>query len=409
MEEEANAESSEKKIEEGLPPEINTEEVLEEVKKENDVPKKEEHKEEKHKKEKKKEEEDEELLAASDEEELLKFVEESEPKIYVVGAGGSGCNTLNRLFDLGIKGAKLIAMNTDARHLLQVKANRKLVLGKSLTKGRGAGSNPEIGQKAAEESAEQIKEILKDANLVFITCGLGGGTGTGSAPIIAKIAKNDINALTVAVVTLPFTSEGRIRMENAIKGLEKLRKYVDTVIVIRNDKLLTIAPELPLNTAFKVCDEVLAGSVKGITELVTKAGMVNVDFADLTTILKDAGTAVIGLGEASAEVKHEERAKIAIETALNSPLLDADISTATRALINIVGGSDMTLKEANYIVEETARRIYPDAHIIQGSRIEEDMKKSAIRVLVVLAGVTIPKYNVEGTLDIENLDLELIG
>lgn len=409
MEEEANAGSSEKKIEEGLPPEINTEEVLEEVKKENDVPKKEEHKEEKHKKEKKKEEEDEELLAASDEEELLKFVEESEPKIYVVGAGGSGCNTLNRLFDLGIKGAKLVAMNTDARHLLQVKANRKVVLGKSLTKGRGAGSNPEIGQKAAEESAEQIKEILKDANLVFITCGLGGGTGTGSAPIIAKIAKNDINALTVAVVTLPFTSEGRIRMENAIKGLEKLRKYVDTVIVIRNDKLLTIAPDLPLNTAFKVCDEVLAGSVKGITELVTKAGMVNVDFADLTTILKDAGTAVIGLGEASAEVKHEERAKIAIETALNSPLLDADISTATRALINIVGGSDMTLKEANYIVEETARRIYPDAHIIQGSRIEEDMKKSAIRVLVVLAGVTIPKYNVEGTLDIENLDLELIG
>lgn len=410
MEEEANVKNVEEKIDEGPSSEIDAEEVMEEVEEEKEAHK-EGHKEEKHMTEKKKKEnnDEDELLAASDEEELLKFVEESEPKIYVVGAGGSGCNTLNRLFELGIKGAKLIAMNTDARHLLQVKANRKVVLGKSLTRGRGAGSNPEIGQKAAEESVEQIKEVLKDANLVFVTCGLGGGTGTGSAPIIAKIAKNDIDALTVAVVTLPFTSEGRIRMENAIKGLEKLRKYVDTVIVIRNDKLLTIAPDLPLNTAFKVCDEVLAGSVKGITELVTKAGMVNVDFADLTTILKNAGTAVIGLGEASAEVKHEERAKIAIETALNSPLLDADVSTATRALININGGSDMTLKEANYIVEETARRIYSDAHIIQGSRIEEDMKKSAIRVLVVLAGVTIPKYSVEGTFDIENLDLELIG
>jgi cell division protein FtsZ len=158
-----------------------------------------------------------------------------------------------------------------------------------------------------------------------------------------------------------------------------------------------------------VCDEVLAGSVKGITELVTRAGMVNVDFADLTTILKDAGTAVIGLGEASAEVKREDRARIAIETALNSPLLDADISTATRALINITGGSDMSLKEAEYIIAESAKRIHPDAHIIFGSRVEENMKKSAIRVLVVLAGVTIPKYTVEGTLDIGDLDLELIG
>jgi cell division protein FtsZ len=408
MEEEVYKENVEKTIEESQPPEVSTEEVMEEFEKEKEAPKGEE-KEEKHKKEKKKEESDEELLAASDEEELLKFVEESEPKIYVVGAGGSGSNTLNRLFELGIKGAKLIAMNTDARHLLQIKANRKIVLGKNLTRGRGAGSNPEIGQKAAEESAEQIKEVLKDANMVFITCGLGGGTGTGSAPVIAKIAKNDINALTVAVVTLPFSSEGRIRMENAIKGLEKLRKYVDTVIVIRNDKLLTIAPDLPLNTAFKVCDEVLAGSVKGITELVTRAGMVNVDFADLTTILKDAGTAVIGLGEASAEVKREDRARIAIETALNSPLLDADISTATRALINITGGSDMSLKEAEYIIAESAKRIHPDAHIIFGSRVEENMKKSAIRVLVVLAGVTIPKYTVEGTLDIGDLDLELIG
>ncbi|MEM3422440.1 MAG: cell division protein FtsZ [Candidatus Bilamarchaeaceae archaeon] len=345
----------------------------------------------------------------SDDEEIAKFLAETEQKIYVVGAGGSGTNTIDRLFEMGIKGAKLIGMNTDARHLLKIKAHKKIILGKKLTQGRGAGSNPIIGEEAAKESAAEIKEVLKDASMVFITCGLGGGTGTGSAPIIAEIAKNN-GALTIAVVTLPFASEGKVRFENAIKGLEKLKKNVDTVIVIKNDKLLNLVPNLPLNLAFKVCDEVLAGSVKGITELVTRSGLVNVDFADLKTILSTAGYAVIGLGEASIDAKPEERAKLAVETALNSPLLDADLRSAKRALINVIGGEDMTLKEAEYVVAETAKRIDPEAHIIWGSRIEKDMRKTSMRVLVVLAGVRFPQYE-EGTkeINIDTLDLDIIG
>jgi len=345
----------------------------------------------------------------TDDEEIAKFIAETEQKIYVVGAGGSGTNTIDRLFEMGIKGATLIGMNTDAKHLLKIRAQKKIILGKKLTKGRGAGSNPIIGEEAAKEAIPEIKEALKDASMVFVTCGLGGGTGTGSAPIIAEVAKST-GALTIAVVTLPFASEGKVRMDNALKGLEKLKKNVDTIIIIKNDKLLNLVPNLPLNLAFKVCDEVLAGSVKGITELVTKSGLVNVDFADLKTILSSAGYAVIGVGEASIDAKPEERAKLAVETALNSPLLDADLRSAKRALINVIGGEDMTLKEAEFVVSETARRIDPEAHIIWGSRIEKDMRKTSMRVLVVLAGVRFPQYE-QGTKDvnIETLDLDIIG
>jgi len=346
---------------------------------------------------------------SKDDEEILKFIEESRPNIYVVGTGGSGSNTLDRLFQLGISGVNLVAMNTDARHLLHVKANKKVLLGKKVSKGRGAGSNPAVGEESAKETLDEIKESLKEPSMVFITCGLGGGTGTGSAPIIAEAAKS-AGALTVAVVTLPFTSEGKVRMENALAGLDKLKKNTDTVIVIKNDKLLNLVPDLPLNTAFKVCDEVLAGSVKGIAELVTKTGLVNVDFADLRTILTDGGFAVIGLGEASLDAKKEDRARVAVETALNSPLLDADVSTSTKALINVIGGEDMSLKESEYVVSETAGRINPNAHIIWGSRVDENIKKSSMRVLVVLAGVRFPKYVIK-TMDgeQESLDLDIIG
>ena len=355
----------------------------------------------------KKDDQNEEEAVANDieEQEILKFVKESEPKIFVVGCGGSGSNTLNRLFELKIEGAKLVAANTDARHLLTVKADKKILLGKQLTKGRGCGSYPECGEKSAEESAEEIKKQLEGANLVFVTCGLGGGTGTGAAPVVAKIAKKDLGALTVGIVTLPFSSEGKIRRENAIKGLEKLRRNVDTLIVIKNDKLLTIAPDLPLNTAFKISDEVLAGSVKGIAELVTKAGLVNVDFADLSTVLKDGGYAVIGIGEATADIDRSERAKIAIETALNSPLLDVDISSAKRALINIIGGEDLTLREVEYIVSQTAKKIDPEAHIIFGARTEQNLKRSVIRVLIVLAGVSFEEFSEEKT-DYSNLVID---
>jgi len=344
----------------------------------------------------------------SDDEEIMKFLQETEQKIYVVGAGGSGTNTLDRLYEMGTQGVNLIGVNTDARHLLKIKANKKMIIGKKVSGGKGAGSNPLIGEEAAKESLADIKESLKNASMVFVTCGLGGGTGTGSAPIIAQAARSS-GALTVAVVTLPFSSEGKIRMENALQGLEKLRKSVDTLIVIKNDKLLGLVPNLPLNTAFKVCDEVLAGSVKGIAELVTKSGMMNVDFADLRTILASAGYAVIGIGEASIDAKHDERARIAVETALTSPLLDADISNAGRALINVIGGEDMTLKEAEYVVAETSKRINPDAHIIWGSRVEENLKRSSMRVLVVLAGVQFPQYKVAKHQDVEELDLDIIG
>ncbi len=343
-----------------------------------------------------------------DDEEILKFIEESRPNIYIVGTGGSGTNTLDRLFQMGISGVSLIGMNTDARHLLHVHANKKVLLGKKTSKGRGAGSNPMVGEESAKESLDEIKEAIKEPSMVFITCGMGGGTGTGSAPIIAEAAKS-MGALTVAVVTLPFTSEGKVRWENALSGMEKLKKNTDTIIVIKNDKLLNLVPDLPLNTAFKVCDEVLAGSVKGIAELVTKAGLVNVDFADLRTILAEGGFAVIGLGEASLDAKKEDRARVAVETALNSPLLDADVSTSTRALINVVGGEDMSLKEAEYVVQETSSRINPNAHIIWGSRIDDNIKKSSMRVLVVLAGVRFPKYAPKHDVEQESLDLDLIG
>ncbi|MFH2105762.1 MAG: cell division protein FtsZ [Candidatus Micrarchaeota archaeon] len=346
---------------------------------------------------------------ADSNDEILKFIEENKQKIYIVGSGGSGSNTLDRLFELGIDGVKLIAMNTDARHLLKVRANKKIILGKKVSGGKGAGSNPTVGEEAAKEALSEIKNVISDGSLVFITCGLGGGTGTGSAPIIAEQAKA-AGALTVGVVTLPFTSEGKIRMENAMTGLEKLKKFTDTLIVIKNDKLLNLVPDLPLNTAFKVCDEVLAGAVKGITELVTKSGLVNVDFADLRTILSSGGFAVIGLGEASLDAKGDERCRIAIDTALNSPLLDAEIDSCTKALVNVVGGEDMTLKEAEYIVAETSRRINPNAHIIWGSRIEENMKKSSMRVLIVLAGVRFTKKETK-TVDqeLDGLDIDIIG
>ncbi|MGV8085812.1 MAG: cell division protein FtsZ [Candidatus Bilamarchaeum sp.] len=351
-----------------------------------------------------------ELPKSKDDEELLKFIQEEDAKhkIYIVGSGGSGTNTLDRLFEMGVNSVNLVAMNTDAKHLLKVRANKKILLGKKLSGGRGAGSNPQIGEESAKESIEEIKAALKDCSMVFITCGMGGGTGTGSAPVIAEVAKS-MGALTVAVVTLPFSSEGKIRLENAMQGLEKLKKHTDTLIVIKNDKLLSLVPDLPLNTAFKVCDEVLAGSVKGIAELVTKSGLVNVDFADLRTILSQAGFAVIGLGEASMDAKHEERARVAVETALTSPLLDADISTSTRALVNVIGGEDMTLKEAEFVVAEISRRINPNAHIIWGSRIEENIKKSSMRVLVVIAGVRFAKAQPQKAGDIEALDLDLVG
>jgi len=314
-----------------------------------------------------------------------------QPKILVIGVGGSGSNTINRMKDIKIAGVTKIVINTDAQHLEKVDADKKILIGKKTTRGFGAGSNPEVGEMAAREQEEEIMKEVESSDLVFITCGLGGGTGTGAAPVVAEICRNQ-GILTVGVVTLPFTSEGYVRRENAFKGLERLKKFTDTLIVVPNDKLLSIVPNLPLDNAFKVSDEVLARAVKGIAELITLPGLINLDLADLKTVMKDGGYAMIGLGESRIDTKREERALIAAQTALSSPLLDVDLSTVDRALINVVGGEDMTLKEAELIPAEVCARIHPQAHIIWGARIEKEMKRSAIQTLLVLVGASIPNY-----------------
>ncbi|MCL4364968.1 MAG: cell division protein FtsZ [Candidatus Marsarchaeota archaeon] len=345
-----------------------------------------------------------------DDEELLRFIESAKPKIYVVGAGGSGSNTATRMSELNIDGATIVAMNTDAPHLARTKSHRKVLIGKKITRGLGAGSDPKVGEESALESKDDIRHMLGDSQLVFVTCGLGGGTGTGAAHIIAHEAK-ELGALTIGVVTLPFSSEGKIRMRNALEGLSKLKRATDTTIIIPNDKLLSVAPDLPLNMAFKISDEILANATKGIIEMVTKPGMVNLDFADLRSVLKDSGYAVIGMGEANA-TQTTDRATIAIENTLKSPLLDVDISTAKKALVNIVGGDDLTLREAEGIFQSVSGRISGEALLKWGARIEQKMQKSSLKVMVVLGGVEFPDYTEDGikqkVADTENIDLDRI-
>lgn len=344
-----------------------------------------------------------------DDEEILRFIESAKPKIYVVGTGGSGSNTITRLAGIGVQGATLVAMNTDAPHLVKTKAERKLLLGKKITKGLGAGSDFRIGEEAAVESKDEIKHLLGDAQLVFITCGLGGGTGTGSISTIAQQAR-DAGALVVAIVTLPFTSEGKMRMKNALEGLSRLKKMTDTVIIIHNDKLLSVAPDLPLNMAFRVSDEVLAGATKGIVEMVTKPGMVNIDFADLRSVLKDAGYAVIGSGEGVATQNGANRAVVALENAVKSPMLDANLTSARKALVNIVGGESLTLREAESVFQEVASRISSDALLKWGARIDPDMQNDALRVMLVVSGVEFPEYSDSGLAkrikQVEAIDLD---
>ncbi|MAG22116.1 MAG: cell division protein FtsZ [Candidatus Diapherotrites archaeon] len=333
-------------------------------------------------------------------EELVKLLETAQAKIRVVGVGGGGGNTITRMTEVGITGAETLAVNTDAQDLLKAVANKKMLIGKELTRGLGSGSDPSVGEGAARESIEDLTETLSDADLVFITCGMGGGTGTGAAPTISEIAK-EVNALTIGVVTLPFTVEGRKRMENALHGLGNLRKNCDTVIVIPNDKILEIAPDLPVNAAFKVADEVLTNAVKGITEMVTKPGLINLDYADLKTILSRGGAAMIGLGESRGDENGEARALEAVENALTSPLLDVDISGANRALVNVIGGTDMTLREAEMIVETVSAKISSNAHIIWGAMIDDNMPRNQIQAMVVIAGGKFPYL--DG--DVDKMDL----
>ena len=316
-----------------------------------------------------------------EDEELEDILSRQKATIKVVGTGGAGNNTINRICEVGVTGAEIIAINTDAQDLLDTTADKKILIGKEVTKGLGAGSVPKLGEEAARESEREIKDALRNGDMVFITCGLGGGTGTGSAPIIAEIAKKS-GALTVGVVTIPFGMEGQRRYDNAMYGLERLEGMVDTLIVIPNDKLLELAPELPLQTAFRVADEILTNAVKGIAELVTKAGLINLDFADIRTVMGKGGVALIGLGESDTT----NRAVEAVEKAITNPLLDVDISGANGALINVMGGTDMSLEEARKVVETVSEKIDPDARLIWGAQILEDLQNT-LRVMLIVTGV----------------------
>lgn len=317
--------------------------------------------------------------------ELEELLKKQSAKVKVIGVGGAGGNTLSRMREIGIKGGEMIAVNTDAQDLLYTNADYKILIGRELTQGLGAGSNPKIGEEAAKETETEIKKKLAGTDMIFITCGLGGGTGTGAAPVIAELAKKQ-NALTIGVVTLPFTIEGNKRIENAMYGLERMEALVDTLILIPNDKLLELAPELPLHTAFKVADEILTNAVKGITELVTKAGLVNLDFADIRAVMKNGGVSLIGVGESDSQ----NRAIEAVEKALTNPLLDIDVSNATGALVNIIGGTDLSLDESKQIIEAVSQKLNPESKLIWGAQISEDLEKT-LRVMLIVTGVRSPQ------------------
>jgi len=319
----------------------------------------------------------------AEDEEIQKIVDALNVSIKIVGCGGAGSNTINRCSEAGVMGAQLAALNTDAKHLLSIHSPHKILIGKRLTKGLGAGALPEVGEQAAQESEEEIRALVRDSHIVFVTAGMGGGTGTGVAQYVARLSK-EAGALVMGVVTMPFKSEGKIRMENADAGLDKLRRFCDTTIVIYNDKLLELVPRLPIDAAFKVADEILMQCIKGMTEIITKPGLVNLDYADLMTIMKGGGVAMIGIGESDED---RDRIEYALTEALESPLLgEVDLSHARGVLVRVVGGSDLTISEAEKAAELVGEKVNPSARIIWGCSIEPDLEKT-VRVLLVITGV----------------------
>lgn len=303
-------------------------------------------------------------------------------RIKVVGVGGSGSNAISRMIESKIKGVEFVAINTDAQALHHSKASEKVHIGKNLTKGLGAGMNPEIGRQAAEENRDEIQEVLKGTDMIFVTCGLGGGTGTGAAPIVAETAK-EIGALTVAVVTKPFAFEGAQRRAIAEEGLESLRERVDALITIPNDKLLSIIDrKTTLISAFKIVDDVLRQGVQGISDLITRPGIVNVDFADVRAILEDSGSALMGIGIASGENRAAEAAK----SAINSPLLELSIDGAKGVLFNVSGASDLTMLEINEAANIITENIDPNAKVIFGAVTDDQIRKGDIHITVIATG-----------------------
>jgi cell division protein FtsZ len=311
----------------------------------------------------------------------MEFQSESFARIKVVGVGGGGCNAVNRMILEGMSGVEFIAVNTDAQALLLSKAETRVRIGDKTTRGLGSGGNPEIGQKAAEESAEDLYEVLRGSDMVFVTAGLGGGTGTGAAAIVAQIAK-EVGALTIGVVTRPFTFEGARRTKSAEGGITRLKEHADTLIVIPNDRLLQIVDKkASLQDAFRIADDVLHQGIQGISELITVPGMINLDFADVRAIMSEGGAALMAVGRAAGE----DRARIAAEAAISSQLLDITIDGARGILFNVTGGPDLTLFEVNQaaaIIKETA---HPDVNLIFGAVIDENMGDE-VRITVIATG-----------------------
>lgn len=300
--------------------------------------------------------------------------------IKVVGVGGGGNNAANRMISAGIKSAQFIAINTDKQALLMNKAPVRIAIGEKLTKGLGAGANPEVGKKAAEESKEAIADQIKDANLVFITAGMGGGTGTGAAPVVAQIAK-EMGILTIAVVTKPFNFEGRKRLENAELGIDNLRKYVDTLIIIPNNKLLQVAKGTPMVEAFKVADDVLRQGIQGISDLIVSPSLINLDFADVETIMKNKGLAHMGIGYAKGDNKTLE----AVKQAVSSPLLETTIEGATGVLINVKGGLDLPIDEVYEAASLVQQVVDPSCNIIFGAGIDENLHEE-VEITIIATG-----------------------
>ena len=303
-----------------------------------------------------------------------------DPRIVIVGAGGAGNNTVNRLYNIGVDGAETIAINTDKQHLKMVEADTKILVGKSLTNGLGAGGDPSMGERATEMAQGTIKEVLGDADLVFVTAGMGGGTGTGAAPVISNIAKEQ-GAIVVGMVSTPFNVE-RARTVKAEEGLERLREEADSIIVLDNNRLLDYVPNLPIGKAFSVMDQIIAETVKGISETITQPSLINLDYADMTSIMNQGGVAVMLVGETQDKNKTEE----VVKDAMNHPLLDVDYRGASGGLVHITGGPDLTLQEAEGIAQNITGRLEASANVIWGARIQEEYK-GKVRVMAIMTGV----------------------
>ncbi|MFB6145552.1 MAG: cell division protein FtsZ [Candidatus Nanohaloarchaea archaeon] len=329
-------------------------------------------------------------------------------KILVVGVGGAGNNQVTRIQKKDVQGAETVAINTDKQHLEMSSADRKILVGKDLTRGLGAGGHPEQGERAAEENRAELRNLFKEADMVFITCGLGGGTGTGASPVLAELAKKE-DCIVIGTATMPFEIEGA-RMSKAEEGLYRLRQHVDTAIVIENDRLLDIAGDMPLDQAFGVADELITTMIKGVTETISKPSLVNLDYADVQAVMNEGGVAVVGYGESDTANKGKE----AIHEALSNPLLDVEFEGANGALVHVAGGRDLTLNEINDVGQEVKNTLDAHAQVIWGARVKEELE-GKVQVISIITGVNSPyvlgeveEEQTEVTGDVNDLGLEVM-